>query len=226
MMVTQSRAHRRATSVAVVGEKKKTEKKKEEKPKPKPKPLLASAKPEPLKQAAPKIAPKTAPEPVTPHEAPVETNIQMGNAEPGDISLGGPAQQKENTQQQGGQKQQTQKTAPVVKKEKVLAPKGDNPEEDTCTEAPTKPVPETRSTEIEYTQEARANGVEGRLVLKIVVAADGTVQSVEVVSSVDPALDAAAVAAVKTWVFKPAMRCGKPFGGASFTLARRFELGD
>ncbi|HEX9103213.1 MAG TPA: energy transducer TonB, partial [Polyangia bacterium] len=44
--------------------------------------------------------------------------------------------------------------------------------------------------------------------------------------SVDAALDAAAVAAVKTWTFKPAMRCGKPMSGGVFTLARRFELGD
>src|SRR5581483_3420738 len=106
-----------------------------------------------------------------------------------------------------------------------IAPR-DNPEEDNCTEAPSKPAPVQRATEIEYTQEARANGVEGRLVLKITVNADGSVASVDVVSSVDAALDAAAVAAVKTWVFKPAMRCGKPLGGATFTLARRFELGD
>jgi len=49
---------------------------------------------------------------------------------------------------------------------------------------------------------------------------------VQVQGSVDAALDAAAVAAVKTWTFKPAMRCGKAMAGGVFTLARRFELGD
>ena len=62
--------------------------------------------------------------------------------------------------------------------------------------------------------------------LRITVGADGVVADVQVQSAVDPALDAAAVAAVKTWTFKPAMRCGKSMAGGVFTLARRFELGD
>ncbi|HZS39556.1 MAG TPA: TonB family protein [Polyangia bacterium] len=225
MTVAKSRASRRATSVAVVGEKKKAEKK-EEKPKPKPKPLVASARPEPAKaNAAPKIVPTHAPEPARETAAPVDTNITMGNDDGPGIDVGGPAIAPKQNAQAQQQNKSAQKNAPAVKKEKVIAPR-DNPEEDNCTEAPSKPAPVQRATEIEYTQEARANGVEGRLVLKITVNADGSVASVDVVSSVDAALDAAAVAAVKTWVFKPAMRCGKPLGGATFTLARRFELGD
>jgi periplasmic protein TonB len=226
MTVAKSRASRRATAVAVVGEKKKAEKK-EEKPKPKPRPLVAAARPEPARPlAAPKAAPSHAPEPVTPASAPVETGLTLGNSDGPGIDIGGPAAPPKPgaAHDQPGSKNTT-KTAPTVKKEKVLAPK-DSPEEDNCTEAPSKPVPMQRATEIEYTQEARANGIEGRLVLKITVAADGSVASVDVVSGVDPQLDAAAIAAVKTWVFKPAMRCGKPLAGATFTLARRFELGD
>jgi protein TonB len=120
---------------------------------------------------------------------------------------------------------EVKKGGAAPKKDKVAAEQR-AAEEDTCSEAPSKPVPVTRSTEIEYTQEARAGGIEGRLVLKIYIAADGSVEKVDVVSSVDPALDAAAIAAVKTWTFKPAIRCGKPMGGIAFTLARRFELGD
>ena len=101
-----------------------------------------------------------------------------------------------------------------------------NPDEDNCTEAPSKPAPLTRPSEIEYTQDARANGIEGRLILRITVGADGSVTGVDVQGSVEAALDAAAVAAVKTWTFKPAMRCGKPMAGGVYTLARRFELGD
>ena len=62
--------------------------------------------------------------------------------------------------------------------------------------------------------------------MRITVGADGSVTDVQVQGSVDAALDAAAVAAVKTWTFKPAMRCGKAMAGGVFTLARRFELGD
>jgi TonB family protein len=217
--ISQQRAKRRAVSVAVVnGEKKKAEPKKEP---PKPKPMVASAKPRELSTTAPKVE---APRPTSsaPETAPAETNIEMGNDDGPGISLGGPAPAKKD----GPHDSAPKKEAPLVKKEKVIAPKNDNPEEDNCTEAPSKPAPTQRPTEIEYTQEARANGVEGRLVLKISVGADGSVLKVEVVSSVDPALDAAAIAAVKTWVFKPSMRCGKALAGGTFMLARRFELGD
>ncbi len=225
LQVSRSKAARRATSVAVVGEKKKPEKKEEPK-KAKPKPLVASAKPEPAPMKAAPV--KAAPVREAPVEAaPVDTGLTMGNDDGPGIPIGPalPTQNKtENGSPNGNGAKKT--AAPQVKKEKVLAPKADSPEEDNCTEAPSKPSPVQRPNEIEYTQEARQNGVEGRLVLKITVGADGAVVSVEVVSSVDAALDAAAIAAVKTWVFKPAMRCGKPMGGATFTLARRFELGD
>jgi TonB family protein len=56
--------------------------------------------------------------------------------------------------------------------------------------------------------------------------ADGNVTDVKVITGVDPALDAAAIATVKTWRFKPAMACGKPVAGGTYRIARRFELGD
>ena len=105
-----------------------------------------------------------------------------------------------------------------------IGPGGPSSEE-RCTEEPSKPEPVFK-TEIEYTAAARAEGIEGKLKLKVVVGADGAVLSVEVLSSVSPELDAAAVAAVKHWRFKPAMACGKPVAGGTYVLARRFELGD
>ena len=54
---------------------------------------------------------------------------------------------------------------------------------------------------------------------------DGAVVEVNVIQSVDPALDASTIAAVKTWRFEPATRCGKPIE-AKYKLARRFELRD
>ena len=186
---------------------------------------MASAKPQVAPSSAPaRLAPSHAQEPSGPVEAPTETGLTLGNADGPGIDVGGPAIKAPD---KGGKPagDGAQKAGPALKREKVLSPK-DNPEEDNCTEAPSKPVPVQRASEIEYTQEARANNIEGRLVLKITVAANGSVANVEVVSGVDPALDAAAVAAVKTWTFKPAMRCGKPLAGATFTLAKRFELSD
>jgi len=94
-----------------------------------------------------------------------------------------------------------------------------------CAEPAGKPEP-TMKTDIAYTDEARAAGIEGRLVLKVTVDADGNVTDVKVVNGVDAALDAAAIQTVKTWRFKPAMACGKPVAGGVYTLARRFVLGD
>jgi protein TonB len=228
LQVSKSKAARRATSVAIVGEKKKkAEKKKEEdKPKPKPKPQVASARPESSHTPAPSPT-KAAPEP-TNAPAPVETGLTMGNDDGPGIAIGGPApkgpQQQQKKDDGGGQK--SAGSSGPAKKDKVLGVKNDNPEEDNCTEAPSKPVPLQKPNEVGYTQEARANGVEGILKLRLVIGADGSVVEVSVLKSVDAALDAAAIAAIKTWVFKPSMRCGKAMAGGVFTFQSTFELGD
>jgi TonB family protein len=61
-----------------------------------------------------------------------------------------------------------------------------------------------------YTKEARAKKIEGAVILKVVVAADGTVSDVTVRKGLDDGLDANAVSAVKTWKFKPAEKDGQP----------------
>ncbi len=212
LRVSEKKKHRVATAVVV-------EKKKEpEKPKPRPKPLVQK-KIEPQPEPVPlKNAPTHAPEPAP---APVDTHVTMSNDDGPGIDVG----PKKGEQPKASAPKAASHERPA--KEKVLggSVKG-NPEDDNCTEAPSKPSPLTRPSEIEYTQDARANGIEGRLILRITVAADGSVADVQVQGSVDAALDAAAVAAVKTWTFKPAMRCGKPMAGGVYTLARRFELGD
>jgi len=209
-----SERKKRRVATAVVVEKKKQP----EKPKPKPKPIVqkpkieAKAEPVPLKNA-PTHAPET--------PAPVDTHLTMDSSDAPGIDVG---PKKGEQAKPAATPKQTSRDKP---REKVLGGtvKG-NPEDDNCTEAPSKPQPLTRPSEIEYTQDARANGIEGRLILRITVAADGSVADVQVQGPVDAALDAAAVAAVRTWTFKPAMRCGKPMAGGVYTLARRFELGD
>ncbi|MCU1277589.1 MAG: uncharacterized protein JWM53_1135 [bacterium] len=214
LKVSQKKKARVATAIVV-------EKKKEaEKPKPKPKPVVQKPKAEPAEEPTPlKNAPTHSTETAPP---PVDSGLTMDNSNAPGIDIGpkGPTQPKQN----GAASKQTTHEKP---KEKVLGGSSkQNPEEDNCTEAPSKPSPLTRPSDIEYTQEARSNGVEGRLILRITVGADGAVTDVQVQGSVDASLDAAAVAAVKTWTFKPSMRCGKPMAGGVFTLARRFELGD
>lgn len=214
-MQAAKRSAARRIATAVVSEKKKAKPKEEEKPKPKPKPKAA-----PTPSVAPvetHAAPsKAAPEPV----APAQTNIEMSNDEGPGIVV-----PPKNAPKNAPSGNAPSGNKPSTAKKEKAASKEDNPEEDTCTEAPSKPVPVQR-TEIGYTDEARANNVEGRLVLRITVGADGSVLKVEVLSKVDPQLDAAVVAVVKQWVFKPSMRCGRAMAGGVYTMAKDFELSD
>jgi len=64
----------------------------------------------------------------------------------------------------------------------------------------------------DYTNEARANRIEGKVTLETVVLSDGSVGDVNVSESLDTiyGLDANAVKAMKQWQFKPGMKDGKP----------------
>ena len=75
----------------------------------------------------------------------------------------------------------------------------------------TLPQP-TRQVRAEYTNEAMQNRIEGRVVLDVVVLADGAVGEVGVKESLDSiyGLDKNAVAAMRQWQFKPGQKDGKP----------------
>lgn len=60
-----------------------------------------------------------------------------------------------------------------------------------------------------YTDEGRRRGVEGDVVMEVVVRADGTVGSVRVVQGLGSGLDARAADAVRQWRFAPARRHGR-----------------
>lgn len=62
----------------------------------------------------------------------------------------------------------------------------------------------------EFTEEARRQGIEGDVVLEIVVRADGTVGEVRVVQGLGGGLNRNAIQAVKQWRFSPARRHGTP----------------
>jgi protein TonB len=61
----------------------------------------------------------------------------------------------------------------------------------------------------EYPDLARSANVDGTVLVQALVGKDGRVKDVKVVKSI-PMLDASAVAAVKQWVFKPALSNNKP----------------
>jgi TonB family protein len=60
-----------------------------------------------------------------------------------------------------------------------------------------------------YPPEAKAQRLEGTVVVQVLLGADGLVKDTRVVKSV-PALDAAAVASARLWSFKPGMLHGRP----------------
>jgi protein TonB len=208
---------RRAIQVAVQGEKKK------EKPKPPP-------PPKPIVHAAPKPAappPTAAPVHAAPvHSAPIATNLAMSNTGsaggldvgPG-IGLHGRADAPAAA---------AVKTASAISEKRIQKVKDESGGADApCTEEPTKPVAEVKS-ELSYAlhPQAQADGLEGTFRARLTIDADGQVSDVEVQAGIEPAFDAALVAALKTWRFKPAMACGKPVAGGTFVVKRTFELGD
>ncbi len=71
------------------------------------------------------------------------------------------------------------------------------------------PRPEGGNASPDYPSDARATGLEGEVFLKIVIEADGTVGDIQVKKGDEPFVSAA-VAAVKTWRYSPALVEGKP----------------
>lgn len=76
---------------------------------------------------------------------------------------------------------------------------------------------------INYPEEARAQGIEGRLEVEFTVETDGTVADMEVVESLHPLCDSAAVEGVRSVTFVPAKRDGKPIP-IRLRLPIRFQL--
>ncbi len=65
-----------------------------------------------------------------------------------------------------------------------------------------------RESKASYTDDARRRGIEGEVLLEIVILRDGSVGDVRVRRGLDPGLDRRAVDAVRQWRFSPAKRHG------------------
>jgi TonB family protein len=61
-----------------------------------------------------------------------------------------------------------------------------------------------------YTEGAFERGIEGRVVLRVIIRKDGSVGAMRIHQSLDSDLDRAAIAAVEQWTFEPATIDGDP----------------
>jgi protein TonB len=76
-----------------------------------------------------------------------------------------------------------------------------------------------------YPESARRRGIEGTVLLKMRITAQGRVEDVQVVRSTGyPELDESAIAAVRRWRFEPARRNGAPVAEEAVLLPVVFQL--
>jgi protein TonB len=71
------------------------------------------------------------------------------------------------------------------------------------------PVP-LKKVDPKYPPELRASHVDGDVILYAIIRKDGSVDSIQLVRSVDPQLDANAMEALAQWKFSPAQKHGEP----------------
>ena len=76
----------------------------------------------------------------------------------------------------------------------------------------------------EYPQEARDAGVQGVVIVEVIVGTDGTVENARVLRSIE-ALDAAALAAVRQWEYEVTSRNGEPVS-VIFVVTVAFSLSE
>jgi protein TonB len=225
MGAAQREEQRKAISVAV------TDAKKRDKPKPPPPPPPAPPKRAPRVVASvPKAAPVEAPPPKAAPVHAVATALAMSNDDaPGGIAVptpGAAAAVAPTRVASAVSSARTRRAREALGAGPNVGENGGGGSlDDPCTEEPSKPVPVAR-VDLEYTVAAKTEGIEGKIKLKLIVAADGSVSDVEVLQSVETALDAVAVAAARQWRFRPAMACGKPVAGGTYIMTKTYELTD
>ena len=81
---------------------------------------------------------------------------------------------------------------------------------ETGQEEKTVPPNIVRSTHAPYTDSALRQGIEGTVVLMVIVRQDGSVGAMSVSKSLEESLDRSALRAVRNWKFDPTTRGGKP----------------
>jgi periplasmic protein TonB len=179
-----------------------------EKPKPKLKPIEAPKKVEPPKPAEPEPPPEETPPPEP--QKPSGFSVDMEST-----VTGGEGPAVRATEGGGNMFADPKSDAPPGPKETVRTPPP--PGAGTTSGASGSGIvrPEFAISESErrppYPEEARRNEVEGRVLLRVLVGADGTVQEVKLLKGIGFGCDEAAIAhAKRKFRFKPGMRNGIP----------------
>lgn len=75
----------------------------------------------------------------------------------------------------------------------------------------------------QYPEDAKSRGVQGDVVLRAVISLEGTILSLNAVSSPDPQLTGAAMDAVRQWRYEPSLLNGKPVETATL-ITVNFQL--
>lgn len=81
----------------------------------------------------------------------------------------------------------------------------------------------TKTTEPQYTEEAKKNRVQGVVVVSTVVGIDGLVHESKIVRGLGHGLDEMAIKAIQDWRFRPATRNGQPVA-TTVTVEVSFRL--
>jgi len=200
----------------------------EPEPEPPPPEPAAEAPPEPAPELPPpptppapkarKAEPRPAPEPAPAQSAAPEVpefGVQMSNA-------GGPGGLSVPAGDPGGSGGGDGKREKLATRTRSLDPKPKKAAADECAEPEVKAKP-LELPQPQYTEAARAAGVEGKVRVQLAIKADGNVGGVTVLASLHPDLDEAAKKAALAARFEPATRCGKPFA-STLTISIKFTL--
>jgi TonB family protein len=168
--------------------------KKIEKPKINPPPVVEAAPPPPA--PPPVVVPKVVPKEVLP-----ESDVAVAKREwiPPAEGIGG-SSRTAVAGVPGGVPGGTGTAAPAAPR--ALAPVN-------LPEEATPPLESPANRRPEYPESARAAGLEGLVILKIVVTETGRVGNIQVMKGEPPFVDAA-ISVVKTYTFQPAMLAGRP----------------
>lgn len=151
--------------------------------------------PAPAPAAAPMVAPKEAPKVAAPESDTAVAAIHVAVGGTGDGSgtaVGGPIPTPD----------EDSSPAPVAVSATASGPVN-------LPEDADPPEPSEDNAQPEYPESARTTGQEARVVLKIVVEANGSVGRIQVLKGEEPFLSVA-LAAVRTWKYEPARLEGQP----------------
>jgi protein TonB len=121
-----------------------------------------------------------------------------------------------------GGSREAQPVKRVSETKSLLQPAKTQVAESACTEPASKLKP-VQMSRPEYTEEARAAGIEGKVRVELTVDKTGAVRNVKVLESLGHGLDEAAIAAVQSASFEPALQCGEAVD-ATFVVSIRFAL--